>query len=272
MNLELFLFTADPELARAAIACGIRDFVVDWENRDKEMRQQGYDTEINANTVADLGCIAGIPGCRVHCRINRPGPWTGAEVEQALAGGARSVFLPMVRQPREVEEFLEQIDGRCEAGILVETTEACACASELARFDLDRVYLGLNDLAISRGSRSIFEAMADGLADKLRETFWKTDFGIAGLTDVDLGHPIPCRLLIAEIARLHCQFTFLRRSFKRDMAHRGLRPIVEGIRARWEALEERSMSDVAADRAEFLAVHRQRMKETFDESVPAVRS
>jgi hypothetical protein len=193
-------------------------------------------------------------------------------VEQALAGGARSVFLPMVRRPREVEELLACINGRCEAGILVETEEACACAPELARFRLDRVYVGLNDLAISRGSLSIFEPLVDGLADELRETFGAVNFGLAGLTDIDRGNPIPCRLLIAEIARLRCQFTFLRRSFKRDIAHGGLPRIVEGIRTRWRALLGRDSSRVAAERAEFLAVHERRKMETSDEFAPAVLS
>ena len=96
------------------------------------------------------------------------------------------------------------------------------------------MYVGLNDLAIERRSASIFEAITDGTVDRLREIF-SVPFGFGGLTLPDRGHPVPCRLLINEMVRLNCHFSFLRRSFHRDI--RG-RPVSEGLRLIREALAD----------------------------------
>jgi hypothetical protein len=81
------------------------------------------------------------------------------------------------------------------------------------------VYVGLNDLAIQRGCANIFTALIDGTLERIRRPF-VVRFGFGGLTLPDCGHPIPCRLLMGEMSRLHCDFSFLRRSFRRDMAGR----------------------------------------------------
>ena len=141
----------------------------------------------------------------------------------------------MVRSAGEVADAIRVARGRCGVGILVETVDAVRNAAELARLPLSRVYVGLNDLSIERGSRSIFEALTDGLVDEVRPLF-TVPFGMAGLTLPDCGRPIPCRLLIGEMARLACDFSFLRRSWRRDVsgATRGRGAAAEG-RARVRA-------------------------------------
>ncbi|MGW8178491.1 MAG: hypothetical protein ACWGQW_06970, partial [bacterium] len=75
-----------------------------------------------------------------------------------------------------------------------------------------------------RKSPSIFDAVADGTVERVRAHF-EIPFGFGGLTLPDCGAPIPCRLLIAEMARLDSNFSFLRRSFHRDI--RGKRMATE---------------------------------------------
>jgi hypothetical protein len=106
-------------------------------------------------------------------------------------------------------------------GILVETLDAVARAAELARLPLTRAYLGLNDLAIERQSCSIFAAVADGTLEHVRRPF-EVPFGFGGLTLPEGGSPLPCRLLMGEMARLGCRYSFLRRSFHRDVHGREL--------------------------------------------------
>ena len=146
-------------------------------------------------------------------------------MEAAIGAGADEILLPMVRLPEEVKAVLEQAGERCGVGILVETLDALAMAPALARFPLARVYVGLNDLSIERGSNNLFEAVADGTVARLRIVFDGVSFGFAGLTLPDKGYPIPCRLLIGEMASLGCNFSFLRRSFHRDI--RGRNPEIE---------------------------------------------
>ena len=237
-RFELVLFSVDPAVIEPAMAGGVSSVIVDWEYRGKSRRQRGADTEINRHTRADLRRARDATRGRLICRINAYGRGTHAEVERALAEGADELLLPMVQSTDEVARTLEAIAGRCGLGILVETVAACAVAPELGNFPLSRVYVGFNDLAIDRASRSIFAPLIDGTVDNLRPQF-RMPFGFGGLTLPDRGHPIPCRLLIAEMARLACDFSFLRRSFHRDIAGRDIsaavRALLEALSAAWAA-------------------------------------
>jgi hypothetical protein len=247
-TFDLFLFAIEPGLVREAVAAGIEGVVVDWERRGKRERQVGLDTEINEHTTDDLVRVREMASVPVVCRLNAWGEGGADELEAALAGGADEVLLPMVRSPTEVEVLLGLAGGRCGVGILVETVAAVAAARELAALPLSRVYVGLNDLAIERGSASIFDALGDGTVERVRQEF-DVPFGFGGLTVPDRGAPIPCRWLIAEMLRLDCSFSFLRRSFRRDVADRDVREALAHIRAALAAAGRRSPGEVAGDRA-----------------------
>ena len=248
---ELFLFSKDPHTVARHAAAGVDGFIVDWERIGKAERQAGADTEINAGTPADLRRVRAATKARVVCRVNQHGPWTEAEVEDAVASGADEILVPMVRSPEQVSDVIAFAAGRCGVGILVETVDAVRCAKELGRLPISRVYVGLNDLSIARGSRSIFEALTDGLVDGIRP-FFPMPFGLAGLTLPEFGRPIPCRLLIGEMARLSCGFSFLRRSWRRDTAGHEPSPGIARIRSAIESAGRRSAAEVARDRAELV--------------------
>lgn len=248
-DFALFLFSTDPGSIRDAVDAGVRGVVVDWERLGKEERQAWADTQIGRDTLEDLVRVRACTSAPVLCRIDGYGDATAEEVEEAIEAGADEILLPMVRTREEVEAVLELLGGRCGLGILVETVAATLEAEALGRLPLSRVYVGLNDLAIERGSPSIFDAVADGTVERLRRVF-HVPFGFGGLTLPDRGHPIPCRLLIGEMARLGCDFSFLRRSFHRDV--RGRDPRVE-IPRLLEALRQalrRSPAAVSRDREE----------------------
>jgi hypothetical protein len=254
--LELYLFTVDPLLADRAFHAGVDGIVVDWERWGKHERQHGADTEINQHTIADLARIRASTTARVICRVNAMGARSAEELGLAIAGGADEVLLPMVRTPTDVEDALDIVAGRAGVGILVETLDAIAVAGELASLPITRVYIGLTDLAIERESGSLFEALVDGTVEQIRGSF-DVPVGVAGLTDPDGGSPIPCRLLIAELTRLRCSFTFLRRSFHRDVVGTELEV---GVRRLRDALGRaaRRPADVVDDEHEAL---RQRVAE-----------
>jgi hypothetical protein len=252
-DLELFLFTTDPDVARAATAAGVDAIIVDWERRGKHRRQAGADTEINRDTPEDLSRVRETAEARVICRIDAYGPDTGDEVETALARGADELLLPMVRHAAEVESVLEIVAGRCATGILVETVDALDNAPELAGLPISRAYIGLNDLAIDRGSRSIFTAVADGTVERVSEAL-TVPFGFAGLTLPDRGYPIPCRLLLAEMARLGSSFAFLRRSYRADVDQRTGHPeAVAAIRSAFRAARARDANATERDRRALVA-------------------
>jgi len=252
--LELMLFVSDANSARSALAHGFDHFLVDFENHGKEVRQQGYDTEIAPATLDDLRAVAAVEACDAWCRINGPGLNTAQEVEHAIGAGAQGIFLPMVESAGEVEAFLRLVDGRCAAGILIETLSGFESARDMAGLPLERVYFGLNDFAISRGGGSIFKALLDGSVERMREVFAGQKFGFGGVTAIDSGYPVPAKYLLQEMARLNCDFSFLRRSFRRDIAQRDPRVVVSDIQDYWRYCRNRDAATAGRDRASLEAV------------------
>jgi hypothetical protein len=246
-GFELILFSTSPDLIRRAVASGVAGIIVDWETRGKYARQENWDTEINSATPRDLETVRASTSARVICRLNGLGDTTAAEVEAAVSGGADEILLPMVREPAEVEAVLHLARGRCGVGILVETVDAVRNAPALGRLPLSRVYVGLNDLAIERKLPNIFVSLADGTVDRIRPHFG-APFGFGGATLPEGGHPIPCRLLLAEMARLRCGFTFLRRSFHRDIRGRDVAAEVPRIHHALDAAFARAPARCLEDR------------------------
>jgi citrate lyase beta subunit len=179
MPFQLLLFSTDEAYLPALEAGAFAAIVVDLESAEKHERQRGRDTQIAGDTHADLERVRAATRGRIICRINGPGADTTGEVEPAIQGGADELLLPMIRTAAEVEKVLELVNGHCDFGILVETEAAVAAAEQLAELPLARVYVGLNDLSIDRGSPSIFEPLVDGTLDDLRATF-TCPFGSAG--------------------------------------------------------------------------------------------
>ncbi len=255
-RLEPVLFAADQHWVSKGLEGGITTMIVDWENRGKATRQQTFDTEINCDTLGDLERLRlmGVPNRLV--RVNQMGPWTSDEVEVALTADATCILLPMVTDVAEVEALLGMVDDRCEVGIFAETTAAVERAPDLARLPLACVYFGLNDLAIDRGLKTIFESVADGTVDYLSEHFASIPVGFGGITVLELGRPVPFRLLLAEMTRLGCSFSFCRRSFKRDVMGRDIRKELGLIEQERRRLLGRSESEVTQDCQRFRAIVR----------------
>jgi len=244
--LQLMLFSTDVPFILEAVDAGIDGIIVDWEQRGKPERQAGADTEINHDTPEDLRRVRQATAGRVLCRINGVCETTEDEIETAIGEGADEILLPMVRAAREVEAVLDVVNGRCGVGILVETVSAVERIRAFAELPLSRIYVGLNDLAIDRGTGNLFHAVVDGTVEDVRREV-TVPFGFGGLTLPERGHPIPCRLLMGEMTRLDSQFSFLRRSFRRDSRGRPLLDVVSRIRAGLARSAERSEAQVACD-------------------------
>ncbi len=213
MTLELFCFCTDPTGVRAVAGEGVDALVVDWEQGDKRVRQTGHDTLISSDTPEDLDAVRAATTAPIICRINGVGPWTAAEVERAITGGADELLIPMVRGTDEIDHVAALVRGRARVGALLETEEAVEAAADISGRGLSRVYVGLNDLRIARGRPTIFEPFIDGTLDRLRVDVGDVPFGVGGLTIPGAGTPVPVELLLGELLRLRCDFTFLRRSF-----------------------------------------------------------
>ncbi len=96
--------------------------------------------------------------------------------------------------------------------------------------------------------------MIDGTVDTIRSQIGSMPFGVAGATRVDCGYPVPCRLLLADLARLDADFTMLRRSFRRDVKPDEIGPALQDISTLWRDLHARTQSEISRDRTAFTAV------------------
>lgn len=251
--IDLHLFYNGPESLAVAVAGGVDAVVVDCEALGKRQRQQGYDTEINRCQPRDCEQVRiGAPALRVICRLDsfrEMGRVVLDQARQAVGAGAHEVILPMVDSVDEVCRVLDVVAGRAEVGVMVETEAAIAVVEELDRLPLRRAYVGLNDLMIERRGRQLFAALLDGTVERIRSGIKSMAFGFGGMTLPDRGHPVPCRMLIAELARLRCDYTFLRRSFYRDIAATQTDPgeAVRRMRIAWTEACTRPPAAVAAD-------------------------
>ncbi len=230
--IDLLLMSANPTLIDALCKPDeqpnrrVSAIVVDLESDGKADRQQlapyllGTDTSISADTFEDLANARDrVPNsAKLICRTNTTPIALKYDIEMALEAGVDELLIPMVRTACELEQVFEMVNGRARVGIMVETVDAVNCISDLSTLPLSRVYVGLMDLAIERKSSSPFEAMVDGTVEKLREHI-NAPFGLAGLTIPSHGFPIPSHVLMAELVRIGCDFTVLRRSFISDTQH-----------------------------------------------------
>jgi len=258
--IELQLFYNGPESPAIAVAGGLDAVVVDCESIGKPERQHGYDTEINPwKPRACEQVRVAAPAMRVICRLDSfrgVGPKVLDQAREAVAAGAHEVILPMVDSIDEVHALLDAMAGRADVGIMVETEGAIAIIDQLEMLPLRRAFVGLNDLMVERSSRHLFEGVLDGTVERIRSRCRRFKFGFGGMTLPDGGHPVPSRLMIAELARMDCHFTFLRRSFYRDVVAAGLDPAesVHRMRQAWTAARARPADAVAADHAELQAI------------------
>jgi hypothetical protein len=263
MTAEPYLFSAAPELLAEVAALGDprevpAAIVVDWEQAGKPERQAastsqiGIDTDLHADTHADLATARALTDLPIICRINAVGARTREEVQLAAELGAEEVLVPMVRCPAEVEAALDACDGRLALGIMVETADAVSAIGALAAFPLARAFVGLMDLAIDRGTPSVFSSLVDGTVERALQGLGPVPYGFGGMTVPHRGHPIPSRLLMGEIVRLGCSFSFLRRSFLRDVGPGGAGPAIAAIRDTVHDLAARSTTEVELDHKAFV--------------------
>ncbi len=244
---ELFAFACDG-LHRRSAELGFDALIVDLEREGKHHRQSGFDTQISAHTIDDLGAIRSTTDTHIICRIDSMSAGSSRQINDVIFAGADEILVPMVRHPREVEGALELADGRVGVGVMIETVDALRIVENLAELPISRAYLGLNDLWIERRTPNRFTALSDGTADKVSSALGGIPFGVAGLTHPLLGSPLPCRHLVNELSRLGCGFTFLRRAFLAAIAHLPAGEVVADIRAALTVADSRSPFQVDTDR------------------------
>ena len=228
---ELLLFHRDIAFSKECVAAGIDGLIIDFETKGKARRQDGFDTEINAHTLKDLEAVRDLTGARILCRTNAPGPESTKEIDQVLRAGADEIIVPMIRQLDEARAVIDAVAGAARITLMIETVESLKIAPDLCALPIDRIYVGLNDLHISRGTSTLFEPLIDGCLEAIRADVQGLQFGFGGITLRGQGHPLPVHHFVSDLARLNADFTFLRRSFYRDVVGHSPKAALDQMRA-----------------------------------------
>jgi citrate lyase beta subunit len=239
-DFRLTLITADPGLAAEADAAGVNRIGIDLEHLEKAERQAGRDTRISRHRWTDLLTVARvIRRARPFVRINPVHPGTAEEVETAIGFGAAVVMLPYFSTVHEVERFIQAVDGRASAVILVEQAAAVARIRDiLAVGGIDEVMLGLNDLHLQFRVRNHFEMLVSPVVDMLASEVHAKGLplaigGVARADDASL--PVSGDLVLAQYPRLGATGAWIARSFLSNLpASVSLADAVGALRNRLE--------------------------------------
>jgi 2-keto-3-deoxy-L-rhamnonate aldolase RhmA len=220
----LTALTSDPALAGACAQAGVDRVGVDIERMGKTSRQGHLArARISDHQLSDLPALrVAAPQTTLFARLNPYHQATQAEVEMALAAGARVLMLPYFKTAAEVAGFIAAVNGRGRTAALFETAQAMAQAEAiLALPGLDEAMVGLNDLGLSLGLSGPFAVFTTDILERFAKAAHASGvpFGIGGLARVnDESLPAPSDLVIAQHPRLGSSTAWLARSFFRSTA------------------------------------------------------
>ena len=222
MPLKLMYITNRPDIAQIAESAGVDRIFIDMEYIGKSIRQGGMDTVQNHHTLDDVRKVAeALVSAELLVRVNPIHEETEdyisseEEIDEAIQNGAKVLMLPYFKTVKEVERFIEIVDGRVKVMPLLETPEAVVGVDDILKLDgLDEIFIGLNDLSLGYGKKFMFELLCDGMVEDLCYKFRKTGipYGFGGIAALGKGE-LPAEKIITEHYRLGSTCAILSRSF-----------------------------------------------------------
>ena len=237
LEMELFVFHRDQDTNHQCISGGAAGIVIDLESKGKWERQNGHDTEINFHSTQDIRDLKSAGSAYVICRCNAINSNSEIELNEIIAAGADEILIPMISTLDEVDFAKNIISNRCDISLMIETPQAIELLDALDNQSFKRFFVGLNDLRIARQEPSIFHPVQQGILNTIRSKVKHTSLGFGGLTLPGHGHPIPVELFMEEMHRLSIDFTFLRRSFYRDMEGKSFTEGIQQIKLAYDQME-----------------------------------
>jgi hypothetical protein len=229
---------------------------VDLERLGKAERQAGRDTFISRHGIDDVARVReAARRSRLMVRVNPLHAGSPEEIDAVLARQPDLLMLPMFTRPDELALFSSLVGGRVPFTALLETAGALQTLPEwLATPGLEEVFVGLNDLHLSLGHRFMFEALAQGLLDRVAATVQAQGlrFGFGGIARVHEGL-LPGHDVLAEHLRLGSRGVILSRTFHREDGDAAFEREVAALRESEARLAHRPAQQVQADRVRIAA-------------------
>ena len=220
--MELCLITDKPDLALEAEQAGIERIMLDLERSGKRQRQMGRELFISDHVIESVPKMrAALKKAYLVVRVNPVTRNSREEVEAVVEAGADFIMLPYFHAIDEVRTFLSFVKGRAITILLVETKSAVEILPAIVKERLgDEVHIGLNDLRISLGHKTIFEPLCNGMIENLSALLRRerVPFGFGGVAR--LSHrelPVNPERVLAEQVRLGASIGWLGRTFRGEL-------------------------------------------------------
>lgn len=252
--MKLCLITDKTDFALEAERCGVERIMLDLEREGKAERQAGRKLFLSEHAVESVAKMkAVLRESSLVVRVNPLGRKSAAEIDEVVEGGADFVMLPYFHTLEEVREFLSLVGGRAKTILLAETASSVEALPRIVKErGVAEVHIGLNDLSISLGSRSIFEPVCDGTIERLAALLTRQGipFGFGGIARLsNRGLPVDPEKILAEQVRLKAGVGWLGRSFRGGMEEerrpgelaREIELIREAV-GRWESATEEELA------------------------------
>ncbi|MGO1368499.1 aldolase/citrate lyase family protein [Senegalia sp. (in: firmicutes)] len=208
--------TNQQDVAKIAEKSGVDWIFIDLEINGKEDRQGHLDTVISRHSIEDVKKINKVlTSAKLLVRVNPIYEGSKKEINRVINDGADIVMLPFFKNKEDVKKFIDYVDGRCKACLLLETPEASEdIDSILSVKGIDYIHIGLNDLHLGYNMKFMFELLADGtvemLCNKIRQK--GIEYGFGGIAQLGEG-VLRAEKIITEHYRLSSSMVILSRSF-----------------------------------------------------------
>lgn len=204
------------EVALIAEKHGVDRIWVDLETLGKQERQKGLDCVKSRHTVDDVARISKLlTSANMLVRVN---PWninSRHEIDEVINAGAQLVMLPMWKTINEVRDFVNAVNGRAKAILLLETKEAEFCLDDVLNVEgIDEIHIGLNDLHLSYGLSFMFQLLSNGTVERICNKIAKKGipYGFGGISKIGDGL-LPAENILIEHTRLNSSMVILSRGF-----------------------------------------------------------
>jgi len=197
---------------------GVDTIFVDLERLGKQERQEHVDSVKSEHTIADVRAVRQvISKAELLVRIDPMNENSAQQIEDVIEAGADIIMLPYFFTTKEVKDFIDYVGARVKTCLLLETAAAVVRLPSILQLKgIDRVHIGLNDLALSLKLNFMFEILTTKYIDHIIEqlVLKGIPYGIGGVAPVYEGL-IPGEMVLMEYYRLGASSTILSRPFSK---------------------------------------------------------
>jgi citrate lyase beta subunit len=120
MALKLMYITNDEKIAKIAENCGVDWIFIDLEINSKVERQGHLNTVISCHSIGDVKKIRSVlTKSELLVRVNPIYEDSSEEIDKVINNGADIVMLPFFKNKEEVKTFVDYVNGRTKACLLL---------------------------------------------------------------------------------------------------------------------------------------------------------